>query len=281
MQALNIKNTLNCKSTLVNLAQPKVMGIINVNTDSFYVNSRSTQISEILQKAELMMQQGATFIDIGAQSTRPGADEIGVDAELNLAIPVIESLVKAFPEIILSIDTYHAKVAEFAIQAGAAIINDVSAGDDDPEMFNTVIKLKVPYILMHKLGSPKTMQINPTYQNVVLDIINYFIPKVEFLKRAGVPDLILDPGFGFGKTVAHNFEILKNLNSFSVFELPILAGLSRKSMIQKTLGVNTESALNGTTVLNTIALQNGAKILRVHDVKEAVECIKLVEQMKD
>lgn len=255
------------------------MGIINVNNNSFYTGSRIETETALLNKVEKMLTDGAEIIDIGAQSTRPGAEEIGTEEEIKLVIPAIELLIKAFPNIIISIDTYRAKVAENAINAGAAIVNDVSSGDDDKKMFDVIIKNKVPYILMHKQGKPKTMQQNPVYDNVVLDIMNYFIPKVEFLKQNGVADLIIDPGFGFGKTLEHNYTILKHLKDFEVFELPILVGVSRKSMIQKVLNVNTDEALNGTTALHMAALLNGANILRVHDVKEAVECVKLFNML--
>jgi len=251
------------------------MGILNITGNSFYSQSRYQKTADILKAADKMLEDGATFIDIGAQSTRPGADEIGIEAELKAVIPAIEILVKQFTDILISIDTYHAKVARCAIEAGASLINDVSAGDDDAEMLQTVIDLKVPYIMMHKKGTPKTMQQNPIYDEVVLEIINYFIPKIEYLQKSGLPDIIIDPGFGFGKTLNHNYEILSLLENFKILELPMLVGVSRKSMIQKVIEQDAANALNGTTVANTIALLKGAKILRVHDVKEAKECIKI------
>lgn len=275
LQVLNHKNTLNCKGRLVGLNQPHVMGIINVTDNSFWQNSRAMEVDKVLVQTETMLNEGATFIDIGAQSTRPGAEQYGAQHELKYVIPAIEAIIKHFPQTLISIDTYRASVAKEAIEAGASIINDISAGDDDPEMIPLVAELNVPYIIMHKQGTPQNMQINPQYEDVLLDVIRYFTFKVSHLQRLGVADIIIDPGFGFGKQLHHNFALLKNLSAFKLFELPILAGVSRKSMIQKTLGVNTENALNGTTALHMIALENGAKILRVHDVKEAVQCVKM------
>jgi len=276
LQTFKSKKYINCKGKLLSLEKPTVMGILNITNDSFFDGGKYNSVNNALFQTEKMLNEGATFIDIGAQSTRPGADMIGQDAELKVAIPVIEKLVEKFPEIIISIDTFRAVVAEQAIEAGAAIINDVSGGQDDPQMFETVIKLKVPYILMHKQGDYKTMHHNPTYQNVVCDVMNYFIPKVEYLKLNGVADIILDLGFGFGKNLEHNYELLNKMDRFKIFELPILVGVSRKKMIQNVLNVNAENALNGTTVANTIALMKGAKILRVHDVKEAVDAVKII-----
>lgn len=275
MQAIKLKNTIKCKGRLINLAQPAVMGIINTNSDSFYSGSRATQIIEILQKAEQMLVQGATFLDFGAQSTRPGAELIGTENELKFVIPAIEAVIKAFPDALISIDTFDASVAKAAINAGACLVNDVSAGDDDPNMIETIADLNVPYIIMHKKGAPKTMQQNPIYDDVFLEISAYFAQKIQLLKQLGIADIILDPGFGFGKTLSHNYTLLNRLADFSIFELPVLVGLSRKSMIQKTINCNADEALNGTTVANTIALLNGANILRVHDVKEAVEAVKI------
>jgi dihydropteroate synthase len=275
LQAIKIKNTINCKGRLINLAQPVVMGIINTNSDSFYSGSRAIQTDKILQKAEQMLVQGATFLDFGAQSTRPGAELIGAENELKLVIPAIEAVIKTFPDALISIDTFNASVAKAAINAGACMVNDVSAGDDDPNMIETIAELNIPYIIMHKKGLPKTMQQNPTYNDVFLDISTYFANKVQTLKQLGLNDIIIDPGFGFGKTINHNFTLLNRLADFSIFELPVLVGISRKSMIQKTINCNADNALNGTIAANTIALINGANILRVHDVKEAVETIKI------
>jgi dihydropteroate synthase len=280
LQTFKSKKYINCKGKLVNLEKPTVMGILNITNDSFFDGGIHNSVDNALFQTEKMLNEGATFIDVGAQSTRPGADMIGQEAELKAAIPVIEKLAEKFPEIIISIDTFRAEVAQQAIAAGAAIINDVSGGEDDPKMFETVINLKVPYILMHKQGDYKTMHHNPTYQNVVTDIMNYFIPKVEYLKQNGVADLILDLGFGFGKNLEHNYELLNKMDRFKIFELPILVGVSRKKMIQNIIEADAQQALNGTTVVNTIALMKGAKILRVHDVKEAVEAVKIMMQCK-
>lgn len=279
MQTFKSKKYINCKGKLVNLEKPSVMGILNITNDSFFDGGKHNSVDNALFQTEKMLTEGATFIDVGAQSTRPGADMIGQEAELKAAIHVIEKLAEKFPEIIISIDTFRAEVAKQAIAAGAAMINDVSGGQDDPHMFETVINLKVPYILMHKQGDYKTMHHNPTYQNVVTEIMNYFIPKVEYLKQNGVADLILDLGFGFGKNLEHNYELLNKMDRFKIFELPILVGVSRKKMIQNVIKADAQNALNGTTVANTIALTKGAKILRVHDVKEAVEAVKIFEML--
>ncbi|MFY7733790.1 MAG: dihydropteroate synthase [Bacteroidia bacterium] len=278
MQTFKSKKYINCKGKLVNLEKPAVMGILNITNDSFFDGGKHNSVDNALFQTEKMLNEGATFIDIGAQSTRPGSDMIGQEAELKAAIPVIEKLAEKFPEIIISIDTFRAEVAQQAIAAGAAMINDVSGGEDDLKMFETVINLKVPYISMHKQGDYKTMHHNPTYQNVVTDIMNYFIPKVEYLKQNGVADLILDLGFGFGKNLEHNYELLSKIDRFKIFELPILVGVSRKKMIQNIIEADAQQALNGTTVVNTIALMKGTKILRVHDVKEAVEAVKIMMQ---
>ncbi len=279
MQVISTKNILNCGGRLVKTDKPLVMGILNITQDSFFDGGKHLSIDSALAQTEKMLIEGATFIDVGAQSTRPGADMIGEDAELKAAIPAIEAIVKHFPDALISIDTFRAKVADEAIQAGAVIINDVSAGDDDSEMFRTVINHKVPYIMMHKQGNSKTMQHKPTYNDVLLDIINYFIPKVEYLKANGVADIIIDPGFGFGKSMEHNYDLLNRLDRFKIFELPILVGMSRKKMIQHVTKTDANGALNGTTAANTIALMKGANILRVHDVKEAVETVNVYIEM--
>ena len=270
------KQSLNIKGKLIDLSSPKVMGILNITPDSFYNNSRTKSIDEALTKAAQFLNEGAAFIDIGGYSSRPGAKDISTSEEVDRLVPVVESLVKAFPEAVISIDTFRAKVAEETITAGAHIINDIAAGDLDEQMFETVTKLQVPYIMMHMQGTPQNMQQNPVYGNVLLEVIDYLAKKVAVLKALHVHDVIIDPGFGFGKTIEHNYELLKQLEAFKIFKLPILAGFSRKGMIYKTLGTSAAEALNGTSVLNTIALQKGASILRVHDVKEAVECVKLV-----
>jgi dihydropteroate synthase len=268
--------TLNCKGRLLVLDKPVVMGILNLTPDSFYSGSRIEQ-SDVLKKAEQMINDGATFLDIGGQSTRPGSDRLTADEELKRVVPAIEAIKKEFPSIFLSIDTYHAKVAKQTVAAGIDIVNDISAGDMDADMLSTVASLRVPFIAMHMQGTPDTMQQNPTYENITREVVDYFIQKTAACKVAGIVDLILDPGFGFGKTIAHNFQLLKNMETLQIFHVPILAGLSRKSTVWKTLQITPEEALNGTTVLNTIALTKGASILRVHDVKEAVETIKLYE----
>ncbi|RZL28139.1 MAG: dihydropteroate synthase [Pedobacter sp.] len=270
------KQSLNIKGKIFDLSTPKVMGILNITPDSFYNKSRTTSIDEAIRKAEQFLSEGASFIDIGGYSSRPGALDISADEELKRLIPIVEALNKHLPEAIISIDTFRAKVAGESISAGAHIINDISAGDMDAEMFNTIARLQVPYIFMHMQGTPQTMQQNPHYQNIVLDVLDYLAKKAAQLKALHVNDIILDPGFGFGKNIEHNYQLLNRLEDFKIFKLPVLVGFSRKGMIHKVLENSAAEALNGTTVLNTIALQKGAKILRVHDVKEAVECIKLV-----
>lgn len=255
------------------------MGILNITPDSFYSNSRTSSIDQALLKAEQFLNEGASFIDIGGYSSRPGAKDISEDEEFNRLVPVIDRLIREFPEIIISVDTFRARVAEESIRAGAHIINDISAGNMDEKMFETVARLKVPYIMMHMQGTPQSMQINPFYKNVLLDVIDYLARKLADLKALHIHDVIIDPGFGFGKTIEHNYELLNQLEDFKIFKLPVLVGFSRKGMIHKVLETSAIEALNGTTVLNTIALQKRASILRVHDVKEAVECVKLIERL--
>ncbi len=269
--------TLNCKGRLLVIDKPVVMGIINATPDSFYGGSRFTGIDQILLQAEEMLKQGATFLDIGGQSTRPGSEKISVDEELARVVKPIEAIAKNFPEAFISIDTYYSKVADEAVAAGANIVNDISAGNMDENLISTVVKLKVPYVLMHMQGTPQVMQQQPQYKNVTSEVLDFLIAKKQALHQAGIADIIVDPGFGFGKTIAHNFELLKNLSVFSMLKAPILLGISRKSSIYKTLGTTADDALNGTTILNTIGLLNGASILRVHDVKEAVEAIELLQ----
>lgn len=273
------KQSLNIKGRLIDLSTPKVMGILNITPDSFYSSSRTKSIDEALTKADQFLNEGATFIDIGGYSSRPGAKDISTSEEINRLVPVIESLAKAFPEAVISVDTFRAKVAEETILAGAHIINDIASGDMDVLMFETVAKLQVPYMIMHMQGTPQNMQQNPVYSNVLLEVIDYLAKKIAALKALHVHDVIIDPGFGFGKTIDHNYELLSQMEAFQVFKLPVLVGFSRKGMIYKTLGTSATEALNGTSVLNTIALQKGAGILRVHDVKEAVECVRLVEML--
>lgn len=267
--------TLNCKGKLLTIEQPLVMGIINATPDSFYKGDLNAGLEKIVEKAGKMIMEGADIIDIGGQSTRPGSIRISASEEIQRVIPVINSIVANYPQIILSIDTYHSQVAEAAIKAGASIVNDISAGSLDPEMINCVSSLNVPYICMHMKGTPENMQNNPTYEDLIKEVLDFFINKIDQCKRAGIKDLVIDPGFGFGKTIHQNFILLKQLSVFKILNQPILAGLSRKSMIYKTLGIDVSEALNGSAVLNTIALQQGASILRVHDVKEAKEAVTL------
>lgn len=260
----------------MDLSKPKITGILNVTTDSFFDGNAYRNLEMALSQAEKMLNEGADIIDIGGASSRPGADVVPVDEELNRVIPVIEALREKFPTCVISIDTNRAIVAEKAILAGADIVNDISAGDDDDNMLPTVGKLQVPYIAMHKKGTPKDMQINPEYDNVVQEVTQYFLAKKEAFKKHGILDVVFDPGFGFGKTVAHNYSLMRNLNSMAkILELPVLVGVSRKSMINKVLQIGPKDALNGTTVLNTLAIQQGAQILRVHDVKPAKEIVTL------
>ena len=269
--------TLNCKGKLLSIAQPIVMGIVNTTPDSFYTNSQQQSIESAFLTAEKMLQDGAAIVDIGAQTTQPGSSEVGIEEELKRAIPVIEKIHTTFPEAIISIDTYHAIVAKKAVEAGASIVNDVSGGLMDKQMLPTVAALHVPFICMHMKGTPKNMQQNPTYNNVTEEIFTFFIERIEACKKAGINDVIIDPGFGFGKTIEHNYTLLKQLAAFKILQKPILLGVSRKSMIYKPLEVTANEALNGTSVLHTIGLENGASILRVHDVKEAIECIHLTQ----
>jgi len=273
------KQSLNIKGRLIDLSRPKVMGILNITPDSFYSNSRTKSIDEALAKTAQYLTEGATFIDIGGYSSRPGAKDISEQEEIDRLVPVVASLSEAFPEAIFSIDTFRAKVAEATIQAGAHIVNDIASGDMDELMFETVARLQVPYMIMHMQGTPQNMQQNPVYENVTLEVVDYLAKKVAELKALHIHDVIIDPGFGFGKTIAHNYELLNQMEAFRVFKLPVLVGFSRKGMIYKTLGTTAAEALNGTSVLNTIALQKGAGILRVHDVREAVECVRLVEML--
>ncbi|MGH2564498.1 MAG: dihydropteroate synthase, partial [Ginsengibacter sp.] len=254
-----------------------VMGILNINNDSFYTGSRFQNLDAIVVKAEQMIEEGADIIDIGGQSTRPGSERINAEEEMERALPVIDILSKNNNKALLSIDTYHAAVAKAAVYAGASMVNDISAGEMDKDMIDTVASLGVPYICMHMKGVPETMHLDIKYENVTIDVLDFFIKKVNQCTLAGINDVIIDPGFGFGKTIQHNLILLKNLSAFKMTGKPIMAGLSRKSTIYKTLQIDAEESLNGTTVLHTIALQNGAVILRVHDVKEAKEVIALVE----
>ena len=267
--------TLNCKGRILIIDNPLVMGIINATPDSFFGGSRFNGVDKIVAKAEKMLNDGAGILDIGGQSTRPGSELISADEEIERVIPAIKAIAKKRPEAFISIDTFYSKVAKAAVDAGASIVNDISAGNMDNKMIATVAELKVPYILMHMKGTPQTMQQNAIYENVTLEVLDYFISKTHELQKAGIVDIIIDPGFGFAKTIDHNFELLKNLSVFKMLDKAIMLGISRKSTIYKTLGVSADEALNGTSVLNTIGLMNGASILRVHDVKEAKEAVKL------
>lgn len=269
---------INCKGTLIDLTRPKVMGILNITPDSFYDGGRYNSEAEILSRVDTMLSEGATFIDIGAYSSRPNADHISENEEISRLIPIVELLVKNFPDIILSIDTFRNQVAKEAILAGGSLINDISAGGLDDQMFKTIAELQVPYILMHMQGNPQTMQSNTDYEDLLKDMIHYFSEKLVQLRQLGVNDLIIDPGFGFSKTLEQNFELLQKLGLLKTFKLPLLAGLSRKSMLYKTLNIDAENALNATTAAHMIALTNGAQILRVHDVKEAQEAILIFEK---
>ncbi|HTD93212.1 MAG TPA: dihydropteroate synthase [Chitinophagaceae bacterium] len=271
--------TLNCNGRLLTIRKPLVIGIINATPDSFYAGSRQQNVDGILAQAEAMLGAGADLLDIGGQSTRPGSQPISTSEELQRVLPGVEAIHRNFPEAFISIDTYYARVAADAVEAGACLINDISAGTLDPIMLATVAGLRVPYVLMHMQGRPQTMHDAPVYENVTREVLDFLIHKIQNLENAGIKDIIVDPGFGFGKTIAHNFELLRNLGVFRMLNRPLLLGLSRKSTIYKTLGISANDALNGTTVLNTIGLMNGAAILRVHDVKEAVEAVVLVSNV--
>ncbi|CAM3651334.1 dihydropteroate synthase [Flavobacterium gelidilacus] len=274
-----LKQTINCKGNLIDLSQPKVMGILNLTPNSFYDGGKYKNTVEVIHQVEKMLQDGATFIDVGAYSSKPNADFVSEEEEISRLIPIVELLVEKFPDILLSVDTFRSQVAKIAIENGVAMVNDISAGMLDDKMIETVSKLQVPYIMMHMRGNPQTMQSLTNYEDIVKEMIYYFSERIKTARSFGMNDIIIDPGFGFAKTLDQNYEALQKLELFSMLELPLLAGISRKSMIYKTLESTAEEALNGTTVLNTIALQKGAKILRVHDVKEAVECVKLINKL--
>lgn len=267
----------NCRGRLLSCAQPVVMGILNITPDSFYEKSRLRNIDEILQQAGKMLEEGAVILDIGGQSTRPGSQPVSAQQEMERILPAIEAIHKQFPEAFISVDTYVATVAAAAVQSGACIVNDISGGHLDEEMLPTVAALNTPFICMHIKGTPATMQQLASYKNVSLEVFDFFIQQTEKCRQVGIHDIILDPGFGFAKTIQHNFELLKNLSCFSMLKRPVMVGISRKSTIYKTLNITVGQALNGSTVLHTIALLNGANILRVHDVKEAVEAIAMVQ----
>jgi dihydropteroate synthase len=271
---------ISCKGKLIDLTTPKIMGILNLTPDSFYDGGVFNNTDRALAQTEKMLLEGATFIDVGGASSKPGAVEISIDEELARVLPIIEEIQKRFPEAIISIDTYRSVVAQQAVATGAAVVNDISSGSLDAKMLGTVGALGgVPYIAMHMQGKPQNMQDNPSYDNLLVAIRSFFAAKIDDAHKAGIHDVIIDPGFGFGKTLDHNYSLLKNLSSMQMDGIPMLIGLSRKSMIHKYLKIDVSDALNGTTVLNTIALKQGAQILRVHDVKEAQQAIHLIEKL--
>lgn len=271
--------TINCKGKLIDLTIPKVMGILNLTPDSFYDGGLYKAESDILRQVEKMLTEGATFIDMGAYSSRPNATDISPTEELNRLLPIVSLLIKNFPDILISIDTFRSSVAEPCILAGACMVNDISAGHMDTTMLDTVAKLKVPFIMMHMKGTPQNMQQHVHYEDLLKEILYYFSERIMKAKALGIIDIIIDPGFGFSKTTAQNYELLKHLDVFEMLEKPLLVGFSRKSMVYKPLKSSAQEALNGTTILNTIALQKNVSILRVHDVKEAMECIQLIQQL--
>ncbi len=271
--------SITCKGQLISLETPTIMGILNLTPDSFYDGGKFRDENAILEQAALMNAEGATFIDLGAYSSRPDANDITEEEELKRLLPVVESLLQHFPELLLSIDTFRSNVARRGIEAGAALINDISAGKLDENMLPTVAKLQVPYIMMHMRGTPQTMKTLAHYDDLVKEILFYFSERVASARALGINDLIIDPGFGFAKTIEQNFELLQKLELLKTLDLPLLAGLSRKSTIYKTLNLKADEALNGTMVLNTVALMQGVSILRVHDVKPAVEAVKLLAEL--
>lgn len=273
--------TINCKGELIDLSSPKIMGILNVTPDSFFDGGKYKDKKSVLLQTEKMLSEGATFIDVGAYSSRPGAEAILVEEEIQRILPIVELLSREFPNIILSIDTFRSQVAEKCLEAGAALINDISAGRIDNNMFSIIAKHKVPYIMMHMKGTPQNMKQKTTYKDILTNILYYFSERVTAARALGIYDIIVDPGFGFAKTTAQNFEILHKLDLFRTLNLPVLTGVSRKSMIYKTLETTAENSLNGTTALNMVALGKGANILRVHDVKEAAECVQLHKSLMD
>ena len=273
--------TINCKGQLIDLASPKVMGILNVTPNSFFDGGKYKTESVILSQVGKMLTDGATFIDVGAYSSKPSAEFVSEKEELNRIVPVVNLILEKFPDCLISIDTFRNEVAKVCLENGAAIINDISAGNLDDKMLETIAKYNVPYIMMHMRGTPQTMQTMANYDNIVKEMLFYFSQRIAEARSLGINDLIIDPGFGFAKTLEQNYEVLRKLGLFEMLELPLLAGFSRKSMIYKTLHSTAEEALNGTSVLNTIALTKGAKILRVHDVKEAMECVTLFNKLNN
>lgn len=276
---LHVQKTINLEGKLLDLSTPRVMGILNVTPDSFYASSRQAEMDQVLTTAEKMLAEGATFLDVGGYSSRPGAQNISGAEEIDRVVPVIVELARSFPKALISVDTFRAEVARRAVEAGAHMVNDISAGKLDGEMLPTVAALKVPYIAMHMRGTPQNMKEFTEYGNLLTDVMAYFAERIAAARLAGIKDIIIDPGFGFAKTVSQNFELLAQMEHLLHLGCPLLVGVSRKSMIYKTLNISPEEAMNGTTVLNTVALGRGASILRVHDVKEAVEAVKLVNQL--
>ena len=271
--------TINCKGQIIDLSTPKIMGILNITPNSFYDGGKYSLEKNAISQVEKMLKEGATFIDIGAYSSKPNAEFVSEEEELIRIIPIVKYILKEFPETLLSIDTFRSSVAQECINNGAALINDISAGSLDEKMMEVIASNNIPYIMMHLRGTPQTMQSQTNYEHLINEILTYFSDKINKARSLGINDLIIDPGFGFAKTTDQNYELLSNLELFKILELPILAGVSRKSMIYKTLNINPEEALNGTTILNTIAVTKGATILRVHDVKEAIECVKLYKKL--
>lgn len=272
--------TLNCRGRLIDLNIPRIMGILNSTPDSFYAGSRIPGIDEALTRAEAMLREGATFLDIGGYSTRPGAAEVSEEEELRRVAPLVEALTAAFPEALLSVDTFRSRVARVALEAGAALVNDISAGLRDAEMLPLVAEKRIPYIMMHMRGTPADMARLTEYDDLPGDILFYLSERLAAARALGITDLVADPGFGFAKTRAQNFELLAGLSAFRALGLPLLVGVSRKSMVWKTLEIEPSQALNGTTALHMLALQGGANILRVHDVREASECVRLWEEIR-
>lgn len=273
--------TINCKGNLIDLSTPKVMGILNITPNSFYDGGKFQEDTIILKQVEKLLNEGATFIDIGAYSSKPNAEFVSEEEELQRILPVLQQIIKQFPEAIISIDTFRAEVAKQSVLNGAALINDISAGYLDEKMLPIIAELQVPYIMMHMKGNPQTMQSLTHYDDIVKEMIYYFSERIFEARKLGINDLIVDPGFGFAKTLEQNYEVMQKLNIFKQLELPLLVGISRKSMIYKLLETSAQEALNGTTFLNAIALEKGANILRVHDVKEAVECVKLFGMLRN
>jgi dihydropteroate synthase len=260
---------------------PKIMGIVNVTPDSFYDGGKISSDLELLNLIETHLNDGADFIDVGGYSSKPGAEKISEHEESSRVLPAIEAILQRFPDTLISIDTFRSNVADQALKSGAALVNDISAFDLDANMPEVVKKHGAPYIIMHMQGTPQTMQNHPSYTNVTNEVIQYFSKKISFLKQHGINDIIIDPGFGFGKSLEHNFKLLNELEQFSIFNVPVLCGLSRKSMIWKTLNISPDDALNGTTILNSLALTKGCNLLRVHDVKEAKQCVELFTKTRD